>query len=387
MVIHINVKHEFDADRKGTNNPSLAELERGYLFSGTGPRVKRFVPDITLIIGSDNGSKYGSILLCRFHKFQANLTTIEKTQLLSTAWNALDNRKHECRRTGGSSGIITTESASNIRKLMSISGSAPRCGLGTIWIQGTHTWFLYYMGTLEGVVKTCKYTNPVPGGSFRLLRNEPIQSLSFLKMFISTKPLTAAIVVAIKERLGILVTPQAVNAELKNMEETRLVLESMKDESCPLPLDLNAPTDLKKSYQLKEDGYYSVYNQNFIKYTLVLHPVGFHRDTFADGIPSLENKVGFKIITSAVPFFKSVAEFPYGRGGGSEQEPFVFAILDWSCGQRSKRRVWTDPANANLLNAPNNYPANQALTPGIWNGFFTRNGANVHVPNGVNVDN
>ena len=61
-------------------------------------------------------------------------------------------------------------------------------------------------------------------------------------------------------------------------------------------------------------------------------------------------------------------------------------ILDWSCGQRSKRRTWTDPANANLPNGPNSFPPKQALTQSIWDDFYTTNGDNVHVPKGVNVD-
>jgi hypothetical protein len=65
-----------------------------------------------------------------------------------------------------------------------------------------------------------------------------------------------------------------------------------------------------------------------------MHPVGFHRDTFADGSPSLENKICFHIQQRFVQFFKSVAEYPNGRGGGPERDSFVFAVLDWSCGQR-----------------------------------------------------
>ena len=80
------------------------------------------------------------------------------------------------------------------------------------------------MGTLDGEVKTCKYTNPVPGGSFRL-KHKPIVSFPFLKYFISIKPITATIISTLEDRLmsnpdfRIRVTPQAIIAELKNIEE------------------------------------------------------------------------------------------------------------------------------------------------------------------------
>ena len=144
LVIHIKACQVFDHDRKGTNHPTADELRRSYLFSGVGPKTKdsnnQNKRDITLIIGSDDGSDYGSILLCRFHKFDANLNEVQKEALLSSTWDALNSRKFECRRTGGSSGTISLQSSKSIKKLIKTPGSSPRNGHGSIWIQGTDTW-------------------------------------------------------------------------------------------------------------------------------------------------------------------------------------------------------------------------------------------------------
>ena len=391
----MKTKHKFDTTRRGTNNPSIDELQRSYLFSGKGPGLKGAISpnqrDITLIIGSDIGSSYGSILLCRFHKFNANLSHEEKIHLLDSAWEALHSKKYECRRTGGSSGIIAPDSSIAVKKLMKVSGSSPRNGRGTIWIQGRDTWYLYYIGTLCGEAKRCQYTNPVPGGSFRF-NNNSIQTFPFLRAFISTKPITATLITMIEKKLmssddfKIKITPQAVVAELKNMEETRLLISSFNDTESSnelAPIDLKLPDSITRTSSKNGHHYYSLYNTNFIKYTSVMHPVGYHRDTFADSVPSLENKICFKTYRRFVPFYKSVSEYPHGRGGGSDNESFVFALLDWSSGHRNRRRVWTDPANANLPHGPNHYPAHQALNQTIWNNFFHLNGANVHVPNGI----
>jgi hypothetical protein len=188
-----------------------------------------------------------------------------------------------------------------------------------------------------------------------------------------------------KKDFSFLITPQAVDAELKNIEETRMVTNhssSVRKKSA-LPLDMaEAPKGLTGSQMHR---YYSLYNRDFIKYTLVMHPVGFHRDTFADGYPSLENKMCFELINSRIPMQNIATSHPNGRGGGRTNEHFVFGLLDWSSGQRNRRRVWTDPANQNLPHGPNHYPANQALTQEIWNAFFRPR--TVHIPAGVNLDN
>ena len=92
-------------------------------------------------------------------------------------------------------------------------------------------------------------------------------------------------------------------------------------------------------------------------------------DVFADDDPSLENKKCFEILSSSIPIPEIQESHPNGRGGGSTANHFMFALLDWNCGQRSRRRVWTNPANAHLPHGINAYPARQALSKTIWNNF------------------
>jgi hypothetical protein len=270
---------------------------------------------------------------------------------------------------------------------MTNPGSCPRNGKGTVWVRGIDTWYLYYIGTYDGQLKTCKYTNPVPGGSFRF-DNLSIEKFPFISEFISIKPITALIINALQDRMlkkpgfNVQITPQAVRAELLNIAETRQVIQcSHSGNGDELPLDLEkAPTQLMKKNPFL--AFYTVYNRDHVKFTLVCHPVGLHLDTFADKMPSLENKVCFEIPKRRVPQTTLISNHPHGRGGGSSPSQFVFGLLDWSGGQRSRRRVWTDPANSHLDHAPSN--SNDHLTRETWEAFFQSDC--ITIPQGVDRD-
>ncbi len=291
--------------------------------------------------------------------------------------------KFECRRTGGSSGFVTDAVDNVIKKFMSCRGSSPRSGKGAVWIRGSDTWFVYYIGTYDGIPKTCKYTNPVPGGSFFFPTNS-LSQFSFLNQFISTKPITALVIEKLQEKMknkagfDVTITPHAVSEELRNIAETNSIVSAYKSKSDDLPLDLEPFTDPFEGNDF--ELFYAIYNRDFIKYTIVMHPVGLHKDTFADGTPSLENKVCFKLNQADIPQQMLRTTHPNGRGGGSSSE-FVFAILDWSSGQRDKRRVWTHPSNSHLPHAPAN--PTQQLNRNIWRDFYTA--GNVFVPQGVDA--
>ncbi len=76
MVIIIKSSNAFSEERKALNLPTEDELKKAYLFSDTGPKSAAPIrnQDITIILGSDSGSRYASILLCRFHNFNPKLT-------------------------------------------------------------------------------------------------------------------------------------------------------------------------------------------------------------------------------------------------------------------------------------------------------------------------
>lgn len=378
---------------KGTNTPTIKELEEGYLFSGLGS--KKYLPnrsrdrDVTLILGVDEGSRYASILLCRFHKFNMKLTPVRARTLFQDLWDSLSSsRKYECKRTGGSSGLITKSKQNAIKKLIHVPGSCPRNGDGSIWIPGRDTWYLYYFGTYDGEVKTFKYTNPVPGGSFTL-PSKFIMKYSFLMDFISTKPLSATIVEQITPLLqdfddfNYLITPQAVRVELMNLGESRCVQAALEaNDPSQLPVDVSNPPK-RENGATQMQHFYAIYLELYINGTLVGHPVGAHCDFFSDGTPSLENKKCFEMLTSSIPIQDLRVSHPNGRGGGCTPGHYVFALLDWGKSQRFKRRTWIHPANAHLPNGPSAYPARQHLTSAIWERFFNPN--TVTFPNGATV--
>ena len=84
------------------------------------------------------------------------------------------------------------------------------------------------------------------------------------------------------------ITPQAISAELMNISETQNVMKTkMSGSADSLPLDLKPiPKQMKGNLWLL---FYSIYNRDHVKFTMVVHPVGFHLDAFADKRPSLEN--------------------------------------------------------------------------------------------------
>ena len=87
-IIIIKAKRKSDTSRKGCNNPTSDELSNSYLFCGKGPQFHNSTSklDISLILGMNKGSSYASILLCRFHKLHANLSTKAKSNLMLCLW-------------------------------------------------------------------------------------------------------------------------------------------------------------------------------------------------------------------------------------------------------------------------------------------------------------
>ncbi len=329
-LIHIVKKNDFDRSRKGTNMPTEKELKEGYLFQNHGHF--NYVPDVTIIIGSDGFGSHASILLCRFHKLSPSLTKAQKQSLFMEAWSSLKRSKYESTRSGGSSGL--TEKNNYFQTFLSEPGICPRNSKGSVWIRGRHDWFLYYIGTFDGKLKKFKYTNPVPGGTF-LFKQSAIIENPFLHDFMKARPLTALLIewiqprVTNKEGFGVQITPHAVAAELLHLKET---LTHLSDSIAGIPLDLTpsrqrVPSDLRE--MSRKHAFFFLYCRNHVRYTLVCHPVGFHLDYFAENVPKLENKVCFKLPLACLPHGKLSDSHPYGRGGDPSTSQFVYAILDW----------------------------------------------------------
>ncbi len=327
-LIKIVRNKSFCLERKASNIPTDEELHDSYLFKNRGPFKKKV--DVTLILGMDSEtSSVASILLCRFHTMPCSLTHKQKEDLLSSVWQSMKANKFECRRRGGSSGLISSDKNNVIKKFISYPGCAPRNGSGVIWMQGTDTWYLYYIGTFDGKVKRCHYTNPVPGGSFRF-NHKFIKKHKILADFISIKPIAALIIEAIQgklqesEEFNTSITPQAIRAELMNIAETRDVMNSTSPGS--LPLDLKpVPKGIKKMNKWLQ--FYSIYNRDHVKFTMVVHPVGFHLDSFKDKCPSLENKFCVEMLQHRITQRMIMNTHPYGRGHDGAKRQIVFSSL------------------------------------------------------------
>jgi hypothetical protein len=367
---------------RGSNHITDSDLMSSYYFDST----KFTKVDITLILGFDADAEYGSILLCRFHNLSPELKNRTSVrELLQDLQEHLKNDGLERRRLGGSSGYVTY--SKEFKKLMKTSNSSPRCSKGVVWLRDANNlkWNLYYIGTKDNEA-TCKYTyytNPhQPGGSF-VMKPEMYLKYELLLDFTATKAITAslakAVEAAVKGRQDIAqmsICPIACDEELQQASATRDFLIHFLQHS-------------KVTYTefQKKQLYYQFYAANFVTFTLVMHPVGRHLDVFADGKPSLENRVCFAFnLDKYGQTNVSNTGNSYGRGGDG-MGMFCFALLDWQTNQRRRRQCWTDPRNAALPNsaaqiARERGHTHERLRSAMWNAFM-RNGPSIHLPPGV----
>ena len=110
----------------------------------------------------------------------------------------------------------------------------------------------------------------------------------------------------------------AVRTELLNIKNIRNLAADIKDDA-----EINS---------------FKIYSNHCIQYTMVKHPVGNHQDTFADGLPSLENKICFKFHKKGI---ESLGE---GRGGCGKNF-HCWVLLDWGSENRDRRNIWLDKNN------------------------------------------
>ena len=203
----------------------------------------------------------------------------------------------------------------------------------------------------------------------------------FLQNFISTKPLAAAILTEIQSTIGkhpdlpkLKICTIAVKQELQNAQTARRFVKTFVK-------NYNSTKTSKQWYKRHEESllFYTFYAIHFLNFTLVMHPVGGHLDTFADDEPSLENRVCFSFNLNqdgrtGIPH----TGYRYGRGGAGMNK-FCFALLDWGGYKRQRKRAWTHEDNAHLPHSAADYVrrngnATVRCTDTIWNTFFVENG-------------
>ena len=271
---------------------------------------------------------------------------------------------------------------------MKTHNSSPRCSKGVVWLKDKSDlkWHLFYLGTKDGDLKYTYYTTPRPGGSF-LMPPDKFETYHFLQDFASTKALAAIIVTKLESNPerpfpNLRICPIAVAEELANATASREFLKAFiqKDSA---PKDQKPPAD-KRIIKLM---FYQFYALHFLNFTLVMHAVGRHLDSFSENKPSLENRICF---TFPLNDYKktelSNTGYRYGRGGAG-MDVFCYALLDWSGYNRRRRRCWTDPNNAGLdgsaiVVARETDELRNECTRDRWE-RFARNGNDINLPNGV----
>ena len=309
------------AARKGCNEITPEDVVKFYLFQ---PKTDC---DISFIIGYNEGTDRGSILLLRFHRLCKDLVRKvsgnASIQMWKKMFSQLKNDGIERFRKGGSSGYASYDLLLN--KLMSTPNSSPRNSPGVIWLLDKHLllFHAFYVNTSECEVKHVTYSTPRIGGSFQM-QSTLIKESDLLQQFIMTKPLAAVIIKEIeRKRYGkricneVRVCPHAVNNELENASKAREYVNGLYN-------------DMSKHCTERKRDFYQFYSKKFVKFTLVSHPVGQHLDAFPNKNPSLEIRLCF---THAVDSSGS-----YGRGGNGLHN-FTWALLDWQLPKEKKKKT------------------------------------------------
>lgn len=247
----------------------------------------------------------------RFHGVKYNLTADEKQELYKTVYSKVMNNGYCVSRLGGSSG--TTVVDKDFIDFINKPGSLPRKMAGVKVIRTDLCWKFYYISTKTGKAAYHRYSTPKKGGKF-VCTDELMDKYPFFVDFAKKKIHAAYIINAFNNfeitNQSFSIAPNAIEQEIKNVKKS--IQERNSD----------VITIIKK------------YNR-FNNHTLVQHPTGLHRDVFAEGCASLENKICFAIpLRSPVNNKQNIT----GRGGNGRNS-FVFAILDWANGKnRTQRR-------------------------------------------------
>ena len=192
--------------------------------------------------------------------------------------------------------------------------------IGTVFLLSKKKlkWHVIYIGTNDGIQKYTYYTNPQPGGQF-IVDGKFLQKYKFMELFVSSKPIAALILNQLEQDDSINmnnICPMACKIELQNVCNTKKFLKGY----------LKSPHFRRIAEEKNvQTIFYQYYATKYVNYTMVSHPVERHYDVFADGKPSLENRVCFVVENIR----SNLSLTTYGRGGAGINK-FCFAILDWN---------------------------------------------------------
>lgn len=321
--------------------------------------------DVTIILSYDENKEDGAaiLVLARFHKLGKGHGSVDPKFLLKKIQDQLKNNGFERRRSGGSSGPVTY--SKNLMQMMHTANISPRKASANIWLlKEDETWLMFYINRSElRAVHAVKYTNPVEGGQF-VMPSDLLQNEIFIQNFYLAKNYCGLILHKLQsqclvqdETIPVAICPQAVQLEIDNIADARAFCVARAEKSWD-------QCDWRNNFL-------EFYNCQNIICTLVCHDVGNHRDVFR-GSNSLENRIGFK-----------VANWREKGGGrsGSEDDDYMFVILDWTALGHARKLVFNAAENQTLPGGAASFDAKTKLSKAIWEKFVElNNGKNVHFP-------
>jgi hypothetical protein len=287
----------FDETLKGINSPDLKELELSFYFNKKkgGDKV-----DVSVILG-ENDSGHHSLLLHRFWKSDKFPSKFTENRLYGNVSGKLSRAGLACRRTCGSSGLVSEMDAKTFFKFLNFPGAFPRKASGVKFMKHKLYWQCHYISPYKqkhgrGRSKKIAYSPPRRGGVFKvdiaLMTDFP-----FFFDFAEAKIMSAIICKQITCTTGLSIHPSAVKNELAAFK--------------------HAVDNPERTFRNSRKSILATFVLN-AQHTLVTHPVGYHRDYFKERQAKLENKKCF--------ILKGIAG--HGRGGGGGKG-LCFAILDW----------------------------------------------------------
>ena len=274
----------------GSNEPTVGEMETSYLFKV--PFTKQDV-DVTIIAGkpSNRQVNHYPLLLLRFWNQVIQTRNVNFKKFYDECMELIPRQGVSVSRLGGSSGTLHhTQGQKKLFEFLSLPGSFPRKTGAVKFVNRQLYLQCLYISPYSGLpTHRAKYSPVHCGGAFKPSQRL-VKQFPFLLNFAEAKIKAALLVKVLNQSLPFSIHQAAVEKEvgvIRNCDASSRKL------LCRDFINMNT-------------------------HTLVCHAVGYHRDNFSDGQPSLENKICF-----VVPTMTGV-----GRGGAGRNK-YVVSLLDW----------------------------------------------------------